>query len=134
MQAISLPQKNRAYNAPMPHPEAHPFGQRMAALRHEHGLSQAELGRRLGISRGMVAYYESCAKNPTVDFVEKVAALFDVPAADLLGGTNGGAPKKKPGPASRLAQLTEELSKLPKSKQRVVVEMLEGFLNQASKS
>jgi len=113
----------------MPRPDAHPFGKRMAALRQEHGLSQAEFGRRVGLSRGMVAYYESCAKNPTLEFIEKVAAAFDVPLGELLDQGTGPA-RRKPGPSSRLQQLTDELSRLPKNKQRVVVEMLEGFLHQ----
>ncbi len=113
----------------MPRPDAHPFGKRMAALRREHGLSQAEFGRRVGLSRGMVAYYESCAKNPTLEFIEKVAAAFDVPVGKLLDREAAGSTRRKPGPASRLQQLTDELSRLPRSKQRVVVEMLEGFLH-----
>lgn len=75
----------------------------------------------------MVAYYESCAKNPTLEFVEKVAVVFEVPVGELMGAA---APKRKPGRASRLEQLTGELAKLPKSKQAVVVQMLEGFLQQ----
>ena len=101
----------------------------MAALRIERGWSQAELGHRLGISRGMVAYYESCAKNPTLEFLEKAAAVFDVSLGELTGGEHS-ASKRKPGPSSRLEQLTDELARLPKGKQRVVVQMLEGFLAQ----
>ncbi len=127
MQAISRFPKTAPYSGGMPHPEAHPFGQRLAALRVERGWSQAELGRRLDLSRGMVAYYESCAKNPTLEFVEKAAAVFEVPVGELTGAA---APRRKPGRASRLEQLTAELGKLPKSKQAVVIQMLEGFLQQ----
>lgn len=105
----------------------HPFGQRLAALRRDRGWSQAELGRHLKISRGMVAYYESCAKNPTVEFIERVAGVFNVPIADLLDRTNFSHQKKR-GPASRLSQLMEQLTHLPKGKQQVVVQMLEGVL------
>ncbi len=128
MQAISHFSKTSPYSGDMPHPEAHPFGQRMAKLRQERGWSQAELGRRLDLSRGMVAYYESCAKNPTLEFVEKVAVVFEIPAGELMDGN--AAAKRKPGRRSRLEQLTAELAKLPKSKQAVVVQMLEGFLQQ----
>lgn len=105
----------------------HRFGQRLAALRRERSWSQAELGRHLNISRGMVAYYESCAKNPTVEFVEKVSEVFNVPIGDLIDRDNISRQKKR-GPASRLEQLTEQLLRLPKTKQLIVVQMLEGVL------
>lgn len=128
MQAISPFSETSLYSGNMAHPKAHPFGQHMAKFRQDRGWSQAELGRRLDLSRGMIAYYESCAKNPTLEFIEKVAAAFEIPVGDLL--SNDSSPKRKPGPASRLDQLTEKLGKLPKNKQQVVVQMLEGFLQQ----
>jgi len=106
--------------------DAHPFGQRMAVLRQELGLSQAELGRRLEISRGMVAYYETSAKNPSLDFIEKVANTFKVPVGTLIDSEQ----KARPGRPSRLEQLLDEVSHLPKSKQKFVVQMIEGFLRQ----
>jgi len=41
---------------------------------------------------------------------------------------------RKSGPPSRLQQLTEQLSGLPRNKQKVVVEMLEGFLQKTNKA
>jgi hypothetical protein len=38
----------------------------------------------------------------------------------------------KRGPKSRLEKLTDKLSHLPKSKQKVVIDMLEGFLEKTS--
>ena len=49
-----------------------------------------------------------------------------------LTGEVSAAGRRKRGPSSRLEQLTEELARLPKGKQRVVVQMLEGFLAQES--
>jgi transcriptional regulator with XRE-family HTH domain len=132
MQAISHFSRNRPYNGGMPSPEAHPFGQRMAKFRRDRGWSQAELGRHLNLSRGMVAYYESCSKNPTLDFVEKVAEVFGFSVGELMESNGSSLPKRKRGPSSRLEQLTGELAKLPKSKQAVVAQMLEGFLQQES--
>ena len=77
----------------------------------------------------MVAYYESCAKNPTIEVVEKAAGVFAVAVGELAGnGGQGGG--RKPGRTSHLERLTGELARLPKAKQRVVVQMLEGFLHQ----
>lgn len=107
--------------------QPHAFGQKLAKLRQEKNLSQQEFGSLLGISRGMVAYYESCAKNPTIEFVEKVASTFGVTVAELLGELTEA--KKKAGPQSRLERLTAELANLPKAKQEVVIQMLEGVLS-----
>jgi hypothetical protein len=43
------------------------------------------------------------------------------------------APPAKRGPTPKLQQQVERLSRLPQAKQRVVMEMLEGFLNQTAR-
>jgi hypothetical protein len=50
---------------------------------------------------------------------------------ELMGQVNGAKNGHKPGPPSRLQQLSQRLAALPRSKQKVVVQMLEGFLQQA---
>jgi transcriptional regulator with XRE-family HTH domain len=106
------------------------FGTRLAALRKARGLTQVQLAEALDISVGMLIYYERRATNPTAEFINKAAGYFHVPADELLG-LNGKA-HRKPGPSSQFEQLTERLSKLPRSQQKVVTRMLEGFLAQAS--
>jgi transcriptional regulator with XRE-family HTH domain len=122
------------YNAGMPggRPATKPapkFGQRLAALRAERGLSQAVLAEQLGTTRSAIVYYERAANNPSADFVEKVAAFFGVSFDDLLGG-NTKAPRK-PGPTPQIAHLTERLSKLPRAQQKMVTAMLEAALQKA---
>jgi transcriptional regulator with XRE-family HTH domain len=121
------------YNAAMPgrapSKPAPAFGAQLAAQRKTRGLTQAQLADALGISVEMLAYYERRASNPSADFIAKAAAFFGVSADDLLA-LKTKAPRK-PGPTSQLAQLTERLSKLPRGKQKVITDMLEGFLKQA---
>jgi transcriptional regulator with XRE-family HTH domain len=104
------------------------FGQRLAALRKQHGWTQNELAERLNTTVKMVTYYEREAENPTHKTIEAIAKVFGVSSADLMGHANGQTNGHKPGPPSRLQQLTKRLSALPRQKQKVVVEMLEGFL------
>jgi len=78
-----------------------------------------------------LVYYERQAKNPSADFVSKVAKLFNVSVDELLG--HAITPNRKSGPPSRLQQLTVQLAELPRTKQKVVVEMLEGFLQKTGK-
>ncbi len=135
MQALSHISKEAPYNASMPGGRpptktAPKFGQRLAALRTERSLTQGELAQQLGVTRDAITYYERAAKNPSAEFVEKVAAFFGVSFDDLLG-TEAKAPRK-PGPTPQIAQLTEQLSKLPRAQQKVVVKMLEGVLKQTA--
>ena len=105
------------------------FGQRMTAFRVAKGLTQSDLAAALGMTRNQIAYYERASTNPSMETVEKIAAFFGVTVGELLNDTT--KTKNKPGPPSQLARLTERLSKLPRGKQKVVTDMLEGFLKQA---
>jgi transcriptional regulator with XRE-family HTH domain len=100
----------------------------MAAFRVAKGLSQTALANKLGMTRAQIVYYERAAGNPSLEVVEKVAAFFGVSVGELLNDTARGA--KKPGPPSQFAQLVERLDQMPRTKQKFVVEMLEGLLKQ----
>ncbi len=113
-----------------PTKEAPRFGQRLAALRKERGLSQEALAKRLNTTRNNIAYYERKADNPTLDFIERCAQVLEVPTESLIANS----PKNrsaKPGPPARFEQLLRQLNALPRGKQRVVIDMLEGFLQKA---
>jgi transcriptional regulator with XRE-family HTH domain len=112
---------------------APPFGERLAALRKERGWTQPQLAERLGATVKMVTYLERQAKNPTVKTMEQIASVFGIPASELLGSVKVSKRARKPGPPSRLQELTEQLAQLPRSKQKIVVEMLEGFLQKTGK-
>jgi len=135
MAAQSVIQKSWGYTADMagrpPTKKAPEFGRRLAALRNARGWTQAELAERLGATVKTVTYFEREATNPTHKTLERLADIFGVSPGELLGdgeeGRNG-----KPGPASKLERLTARLSELPRSKQKVVVDMLEGFLKQTN--
>ena len=106
------------------------FGQRMAAFRVARGLSQAELGEALGLTRDMIAYYERTSPNPSLEVVKQVAAFFSVSVGELLNDT--AKSRGKPGPPSKLEELTARLGRLPANEQKVVMKMLEGALPKAS--
>ena len=132
MQAFS---SNLLYDAVMPGgrpptKSAPLFGQRMAAFRVAKGLSQSQLGDALGMDRGLVAYYERAARNPSLELVQKIADFFGVTVGELLNDTARG--RAKPGPPSQFKQLAERLDRLPRSQQRTVATMLEGYLKQVA--
>lgn len=62
------------------------FAERLTELRTRRGLTQDELGRALGISRGAISMYESGKRFPTdEDFLRRVADFFGVTIDHLLG-------------------------------------------------
>lgn len=106
------------------------FGAQLSALRKARGLTQPQLAESLGITPEMLNYYERRAKNPSSDFIAKASAFFGVTADELLA--LGNRTSRKPGPPSQFARLAERLDQLPRAKQKIVAEMLEGVLRQAS--
>lgn len=110
--------------------EAPLFGKNLAALRKARGWTQPQLAEKLGISFNALIHYERKAHNPNADFIAKVAKLFNVTVDELLG--HEVKTVRKSGPPSRLEQLTNQLSTLPRQKQKAVVEILEGYLKTAT--
>lgn len=62
------------------------LGTRIATLRQELGLSQAELAKRLHISPSAVGMYEQGRREPSVDTLIAMAKEFGVTLDYLLSG------------------------------------------------
>ena len=102
------------------------FARRLTEVRKGRQLTQAELAKQMGIARGMIGYYESSAKNPTVDTVQMFADFFEVPMVELLQEEDNA--KRSPGPKSRIDELTEKVKGLSQYKQRIVCGVIEATL------
>jgi len=102
------------------------FGAQLSALRKARGLTQPQLADMLGISVDMLTYYERRAKNPTSDFIAKAADALGVSVDEILGHTpkNG----RKSGPPSQIEQRLVAVRQLPREKQKVVLQLLDSFL------
>lgn len=101
----------------------------MAAFRVARGMSQTQLGTALGMTRDRVVYYERSARNPSLEVIQQIAEYFGVTVGEMLNDVS--KTRSKPGPPSQFAQLAERLDQLPRAQQKVVAQMLEGFLKQA---
>jgi transcriptional regulator with XRE-family HTH domain len=66
-------------------------GRRIGELRRERGLTQAELGERLGIAQKNVHRLESGTQNLTLRTIVKVAEALAVAVDDLLGAAGEGS-------------------------------------------
>ena len=112
-----------------PTKEAPAFGQRLATLRKERGWTQAQLAELLDVSVKAINYYERENPNPTAKTIERIAEVFGVAPAELITDQGTQPQKRKSGPPSRLERIFDRISELPRSKQQLVADMLEGFLD-----
>ncbi len=102
-----------------------PLGQRMAEAREKTGLTQTELGERLGVSQRVIANWE---RKPVALRAEQLAALADalsVSADFLLGRLDA----KSPFPKGRLREVFEKAHKLPRTQQNLIVDMVEAYVD-----
>lgn len=62
------------------------FGERIARLRIQKGLSQNQLSQMLGVKRSVVSYYESGDRLPSFDVLMEMSRVFNVSTDYLLKG------------------------------------------------
>lgn len=60
------------------------YGKRIKDARNKSGLTQKQLGERLGVSESAVAQYESGQRVPKVDTLQRIADALNIPS-NLLG-------------------------------------------------
>jgi transcriptional regulator with XRE-family HTH domain len=63
-------------------PQGQTIGARLKSLRKQHGLSQMELGRRLGWEQSLISRYEINTM-PPLDFLERAERLYNLPPRSL---------------------------------------------------
>jgi transcriptional regulator with XRE-family HTH domain len=107
------------------------LGQRIAEHRKARGITQVELAKTLGIAQQTLAHYEGGTVRIAVATLTVVAKALEVAIEDLLGSSSAKTAGKR-GPASKLQQQLDQVSQLPRAKQKFVSEMLDTVLQQAS--
>lgn len=59
-------------------------GQRIKAARKKAGVTQEELGKKLGVSPSFVAQYETGKRNPKIETLQNLANALGVPVYELI--------------------------------------------------
>lgn len=107
------------------------LGDRLARIRRDRGLSQADLAERLGVTQANVSDYERGRYVPNADTIIQLAQILGVSADQLLGlkpsKTNGHRPPR------RVAKRLEQIDKLPTERQRALLTTIDAFLQAAEK-
>ena len=65
------------------------IGQRIAALRRQQGMSQAQLAQQLQISPSAMGMYEQGRREPSAETLVAIAGIFHVSTDYLLTGSPG---------------------------------------------
>jgi len=105
------------------------LGARIAELRKAQGITQIQMAEALGVSQQTINSYEVARRRIPVSALPVLARLFRLSIDELLGESTMAA-KGKRGPASKLQQQVEQISQLPRAKQKFVTEMLDTVLQQ----
>ncbi|WP_202708803.1 helix-turn-helix domain-containing protein [Sporosalibacterium faouarense] len=64
------------------------FGERISQLRKEKSMTQEELSKLLGVSRGAIGMYEIDKRDPDTNTLKKISNIFNVSVDYLLGKNN----------------------------------------------
>lgn len=104
------------------------LGRQIATLRKAQHLTQLQLAEILGISQQYAQAFEAGRRKVPSSMLPTLAHLFGVSLEDLVGMPT---PKNKRGPAPKLQRQIEQIQKLPRTKQRFVMQMLDTVLQQS---
>jgi transcriptional regulator with XRE-family HTH domain len=111
--------------------ERTPVGERLFKSRKARGLTQEQLGLKVGLSKRMIAHYESSPVTPPVDVLTRLADALHVTASYLLGESVQKKIDSDIKPVYR--KHLEILQTLPPRKQKDVLEMVEAWADKNSK-
>lgn len=106
------------------------LGARIAGLRRDAGLTQLQLGELLEITQQQVASFEIGRRRVPVSLLPSLAHALAVGVEELIGESPKAA---KRGPAPKLQQQLERITRLPKAQQRFVMQMLDTVIQQAGR-
>lgn len=98
------------------------FCDNLRRLRLEKGLTQTELGKKIGLSKRAIVHYENHAKQTPIEKIASLAKALGVKTDDLINNkTKNSTPKIDP----KFARKLEKAKKLPKNDQIIVTSMID---------
>lgn len=94
------------------------LGDNMMLLRKKKGLSQADLGKKIGTSGDVVGRYERGDIKPSIDVVEKIADVLEVSIDYLIG-------KSKIEFDKQAVKRLEDISNLPDEDKNFLINLID---------
>ena len=108
------------------------FGERLVLARQQAGLTQAQLASKLKTTQRVITYWEHETVALRADQLTALADALGV-TSDFLLGRKEKEPRSK-GPIGKMRRLFEVASRLPRSQQQKVTDVLEPFVLQHTPS
>ena len=103
------------------------FGKRLAKIRKAKGLTQMELGERIGVSQRIIHHYENKAEYPPSPKIIELAQALDMSIDELLGlGTDQISAYQNINP--KLAKRLRLASNLPSHDLKSLVTFIDALL------
>jgi transcriptional regulator with XRE-family HTH domain len=103
------------------------IGDKIQALRKQHGWSQQQLAKMIGTSGPIVGRYERGEMTPSVEVAKKLADTFDVTLDFLVDDTGKTAEIKD----KAMLQRIMEIQALDSEDQKTIVHVLDSLLRDA---
>lgn len=103
------------------------IGDKIQALRKEHGWSQQQLAKKVGTSGPIVGRYERGEMTPSVEVAKKLADTFDVTLDFLVDDTGKTTEIKDKAMLKRIM----EIQALDTEDQKTIVHVLDSLLRDA---
>lgn len=100
------------------------ISKKITELRKRKGWSQAELSKRIQVSREIIGRYERDDATPSIEIAKRIADAFSVSLDYLVGNSDEEIDTKT---LSRLM----EIQKLSDEKKEMIFTFLDSFINQS---
>ena len=101
------------------------FGTRLFRARKARSLTQTELGKKIGVTKRVIAFYEGDNAGPSIDLLKKIAAALNVTTSYLVGESPQKIIKDDIRPS--LKKHIEKLQKLPPKDQKSIITMIDAL-------
>ena len=102
------------------------FGKRLADLRRAAGLTQKQIGEKVGVSNRVIHYYEGETNYPPAHLIEPLAKALSVSVEELLGVK---AIKQQRDPQhAALWRRLKKIETLPKQDQKALLHYLDALV------
>jgi len=104
------------------------FGKRLAELRKAAGYTQLQLADEIGVSRRVIAYYETEAVNPPATFLADLASALGLSSDELLGMKPVKGKAHKGAIRSRLERRLRQIERLSPQPKRQILAFIDTIL------
>jgi transcriptional regulator with XRE-family HTH domain len=105
------------------------FAEKLRTLRRQKNLTQAELGKLIGIHYNHIGRYERGQAKPSAETLYKIANVLDVSGDYLLGKSSSEAtPNQALFKDEELFQIFQKSQNLPNKDLEVIKTLIEAFL------